>query len=142
MESLHSSVSLKELKEHRRQVSYPRKTIFYGELSKHDIGKGQCPADLTQCSRKSQITQGLHRQTRTRAGQTSKVLFLGGHLAGSPFLTSRRDVETVELSFVYHLALELPLGFLRQVTGKRLVWGGGRLNEGSNHCDLQLATSC
>lgn len=55
MESLHSSVSLKELKEHRRQVSYPRETIFYGELSKHDIGKGQCPADLTQCSRKSQL---------------------------------------------------------------------------------------
>lgn len=50
------------------------------------------------------------------------------------FLTSWRDVETVELSFTYHLALELPLCFLRQVTGKRLVWGGGRLNEGSNHC--------
>lgn len=55
----------------------------------------------------------------------------------SGFLTSRRDVETVELSFMYHLALELALCFLRQVTGKRLVWGCGRLNEGTNHGDFQ-----
>ena len=55
-------------------------------------------------------------------------------------LTSRRNVEAVELSFTNHLALELPLSFLRRVTGEWLVWGRGGLDEGPNHCDFQLVT--
>lgn len=49
------------------------------------------------------------------------------------FLTSRRGVETVELSFVHQSALKLHLRLGGRVAGERLVCGRCGLDEGSEH---------